>query len=204
MSFRDPHDHRSFPPFPTGSSRSQLDAVDSKMNIHPDYDFRPDLADPSAFIAPGAIVIGNVTLGKGASVWFNAVARGDSDAIVVGDHSNIQDLTMLHADPGFPCMIGKRVTVGHSALIHGATIMDDVLIGMRATIMNGAVIGSGTVVAAGTLVPERAVIPPGSVVMGMPGKVRGEASEKHTAMIARGWKHYETLASKYQPHSTTE
>jgi carbonic anhydrase/acetyltransferase-like protein (isoleucine patch superfamily) len=175
--------------------------MNRSSHIHPDYDFRPELADPSAFIAPGAIVIGNVTLGAGASVWFNSVARGDADAIVIGPSTNIQDLSMLHADPGYPCLIGQRVTVGHAALIHGATIEDDVLIGMRAIIMNGAVIGRGSVVAAGTLVPEGMIVPPGSVVMGMPGKVRGPCGEKHQAMIARGWAHYQQLAQKYAARS---
>ena len=107
--------------------------------------FRPELVDPSVFIAPGAIVVGDVTLGPNTSVWFNAVLRGDTSSIRVGDGSNIQDTAVLHADPGFPCQIGRDVTVGHAAVVHGATVEDNVLIGIRAVVLNGAQIGSGSV-----------------------------------------------------------
>src|SRR6188768_2160287 len=110
--------------------------------------------DPSAFIAPGAVVLGNVWLGAQSSIWYNAVVRGDTEAIRIGNETNVQDLCCLHADPGFPCTLGDRVTVGHGAIVHGATVEDDVLIGMKAVVMNGAKIGRGSIVAVGAIVLE--------------------------------------------------
>src|SRR5262245_58487350 len=108
----------------------------------------------SAFIAPGAIVLGRVVIGRGSSVWYNAVIRGDSEASAIGDETNVQDLAMIHADPGFPCVVGKRVTVGHRAILHGCTIADECLIGMGAILLNGVSLGSGSVVGAGALLVE--------------------------------------------------
>src|SRR5215217_962294 len=112
------------------------------------------MIDPSAFIAKGAIVLGDVNLGRDASVWYNAVLRGDTDRITIGDESNIQDLTMVHADPGFPCLVGRRVTAGHRVILHGCTIEDDCIIGMGAIVLNGARIGSGSVIGAGAVLVE--------------------------------------------------
>ena len=129
--------------------------IDPKNTRH-----RSELVDPTAFIAPGAVVLGDVTIGKDASVWYGAVIRGDCEAIRIGDETNVQDGCILHADPGFPCILGNRVTLGHAAIVHGATVEDDVLIGMRAVVMNGAKIGRGSIVAVGAVVTEGTEIPP--------------------------------------------
>ena len=99
-------------------------------------DFQDELVDPTSYIAPGAIVLGDVTIGAESSIWFNAVVRGDTEAIRIGSQTNVQDLCVLHADAGFPCVLGDRVTVGHAAIVHGATVEDDCMIGMRAVVMN--------------------------------------------------------------------
>ena len=159
---------------------------------------RFDQIAPSVWIAPDAVVIGDVSIGRGSGIWFKAILRGDSDPIRVGDQTNIQDGSILHSDPGFPCQIGDRVTVGHAAIVHGATVESECLIGMRATLLNGVVIGRGSIVAAGALVTENTIVPPGSIVMGSPAKVRGEANAKHADMIRRGWTHYAELAERYR------
>ncbi|MEU2054411.1 gamma carbonic anhydrase family protein [Streptomyces bungoensis] len=132
--------------------------------------------DPGAFVAPTASVIGDVTLHAGASVWYGAVVRGDVERITVEADANVQDNVTLHADPGFPVRIGARVSIGHNAVVHGATVEDDCLVGMGATVLNGAVIGAGSLVAAQALVPQGMVVPPGSLVAGVPAKVRRELS----------------------------
>ena len=128
--------------------------------------------DESVYVAPSAEIIGDVKIGKLSSAWFNVVIRGDTSPIRIGNETNIQDLTMCHADPGKPLTIGDRVTVGHRCIMHGCTIEDDVLVGMGAIIMNGAVIGRGCIVAAGAVILEDVVIPPYSMVAGSPGKVK--------------------------------
>src|SRR5262245_61350783 len=133
---------------------------------------REPQVDAEAFVAPTASVIGDVTLHAGASVWYGAVVRGDVEKITVGASANVQDNVTLHADPGFPVSVGERVSIGHNAVVHGATVEDDCLIGMGATVLNGAVIGAGSLVAAQALVPQGMVVPPGSMVAGVPAKVR--------------------------------
>ena len=125
----------------------------------------------SAFVAPNATVQGDVILKPGSTVWYGAVLRGDDGTLTLGENSNVQDNAMLHSDYDCPVTLGDRVSVGHNAIVHGATIEDDVTVGMHATVMNGAVIGAGSMVAAGALVKERSVIPPCSLVVGVPGKV---------------------------------
>ena len=138
----------------------------------------PELpADGQYFIADTATVIGNVRLKSNASVWFGSVLRGDNELIEVGEGSNVQDNCVFHVDKGQPVQLGEGVSVGHGAVIHGATVEDHVLVGMGAIIMNGAVIGSESLIAAGALVSEGAVIPPRSLVAGVPGKVRRELSD---------------------------
>ncbi len=159
------------------------------MDIH----FHPDRIAADCYVAPNATLFGDVVVGEWSTLLFGAVVRGDADAIRIGTHTNIQDLVCLHGDPGFPCIIGNRVTVGHGAIVHGATVDDDCLIGIRATILNGAMIGSGSIIAAGALVPEGKRIPPRSVVMGIPGKVVRESSEADWDMIQHGWQHYVEL-----------
>ncbi|MDG2383866.1 MAG: gamma carbonic anhydrase family protein [Pirellulaceae bacterium] len=160
-------------------------------------DFRPQLVDPTAFIAENAVVLGDVTIGAEASVWFNAVVRGDTSPIQIGPGSNVQDSCVLHADPGFPCEIGENVTIGHAAVVHGATIEDNVLIGLRAVVLNGARVRSGSVIAAGAIVTEGVEIPPHSLVMGVPGKVVRETTEQHLAQIRHAAEHYKIASRKY-------
>jgi carbonic anhydrase/acetyltransferase-like protein (isoleucine patch superfamily) len=132
---------------------------------------------PSAFVAPTATVIGDVSLGAGASVWFGCVLRGDRDRIRVGENTNLQDLSVCHTDDGMPLTVGSGVTVGHRCVLHGCTIENDCLIGMGAIIMNGAVVGRGSVVAAGATILENTVIPPFSLVAGVPGKIKRTFTE---------------------------
>ena len=133
--------------------------------------FRPNQIHASVFVAPGAVIVGDVTLNQDCSVWFNAVLRGDSDAITIGAGSNIQDGAILHVDPGYPLLIGAGVTIGHRAIVHGATMYDNALIGMGATILNGAVIGENSLVGANALITEGKEFPPGSLILGSPAKV---------------------------------
>jgi carbonic anhydrase/acetyltransferase-like protein (isoleucine patch superfamily) len=154
--------------------------------------------DPTAYIAPGAVVLGDVTLGKHSSIWYNTVVRGDSESIVIGEATNIQDLSMVHADAGVPCTIGARVGVGHRAILHGCTVEDECLIGMGAIVMNRVRIGSGSVVAAGAVIPEGVTIPSGSVVMGVPARVVREVDAVLTERIAATWTHYVEEASRHR------
>ncbi|QDU30485.1 2,3,4,5-tetrahydropyridine-2,6-dicarboxylate N-acetyltransferase [Anatilimnocola aggregata] len=164
--------------------------------------FQPELVHPSAFIAAGAVVLGDVSLAEDSSVWFNAVIRGDTEAIRIGVGSNVQDGCILHADPGRPCILGDRVTLGHGAIVHGAIVEDDCLIGMRAVVMNGAKIGRGSIVGVGAVVMENIDVPPGSIVLGVPGKVIRQASEKDFAKIRHAADHYVAAAKAYQSTSS--
>ena len=127
--------------------------------------------DGDIWVAPGAAVIGDVVMESGASVWFNAVIRGDNERIHIGRGSNVQEGCVLHTDPGYPLVVGADCTVGHKAILHGCTVEDAVLIGMNAVVLNGARIGAGSLIGAGALVTEGKEIPPGSLVMGAPAKV---------------------------------
>ncbi len=153
--------------------------------------------DGTAWIAPGARLIGRVRLLAGASVWFNAVLRGDNEWITIGEGSNVQDLAMLHTDPGFPLEIGARCTIGHSAILHGCTIGNGSLIGMGAIVMNGACIGAGSIVGAGTLVPEGKEYPEGSLIIGTPGKLIRILSAEEREKAARGHIRYLENAKRY-------
>ncbi|MFD8912116.1 gamma carbonic anhydrase family protein [Streptomyces sp. NPDC059575] len=154
--------------------------------------------DPDAFVAPMASVIGDVTLGAGASVWYGAVVRGDAERIAVGADANVQDNVTLHADPGFPLTVGERVSIGHNAVVHGATVEDDCLIGMGATVLNGAVIGAGSLVAAQALVPQGMVVPPGSLVAGVPAKVKRALSEEERQGVTLNGTLYVELAKTHR------
>jgi carbonic anhydrase/acetyltransferase-like protein (isoleucine patch superfamily) len=156
------------------------------------------MIDQTAFIAPGAIVLGDVHLGVEASVWYNAVLRGDTDRIAIGDQSNIQDLTMIHADPGIPCSVGSRVTVGHRVILHGCTIEDDCLIGMGAIVLNGAFVGRGSVIGAGAVLLEGMNVPPGSMVVGVPGRVVRPVDEGTRERIGQAWRHYVDQARRHR------
>ena len=148
----------------------------------------------AAFVAPNATVQGDVILKPGSTVWYGAVLRGDDGTLTIGENSNVQDNAVLHTGPGLDVVVGRNVSIGHSAVVHGCTVGDDCLIGMHATILNGAVIGAGSLVAAGALVTENAVIPAGSLVVGVPGKVVRTVSEKQKASIAANGEEYRHLA----------
>ncbi|MGY1856500.1 gamma carbonic anhydrase family protein [Modestobacter sp. SYSU DS0290] len=139
--------------------------------------------DEQAFVAPTAVVVGRVTLGPRASIWYGAVARADTEVIEIGADSNVQDGSTLHSDPGFPLVLGERVTVGHGVVLHGCRVDDDVLVGMGATVLNGARIGSGSIVAAGAVVTQGTVVPPNSLVAGVPAKVRRQTTADDVAAI---------------------
>lgn len=157
----------------------------------------PQIA-PTAWVHPAATVVGDVTLGADVSVWPGAVLRGDRDAIRVGAETNVQDGAVLHCDPGLPCVIGKRVTIGHRAVVHGAVVEDGALIGIGAVVLNGAVIGEGALVAAGAVVGEGKVIPPHSLVVGVPAKVLRPLNEEQRERVARGYKTYVELKERYR------
>ncbi|MFB6890429.1 gamma carbonic anhydrase family protein [Kitasatospora sp. NPDC056327] len=159
---------------------------------------RVPAVDPTAFVAPNAVVVGSVTVGAGAGVWYGAVLRGDAETITVGAGSNIQDNCTLHADLGFPLVLGERISVGHNAVLHGCVIEDDVLIGMNATVLNGARIGTGSLVAAGAVVPQGTVVPPGSLVAGVPARVRRELTEEERAGIRFNAEGYRLLADGHR------
>jgi carbonic anhydrase/acetyltransferase-like protein (isoleucine patch superfamily) len=163
------------------------------------YEFdhhQPAVAD-TAFIAPSAELIGRVTVSGQACVLFNAVLRGDTEEISVGEGSNIQDGVVVHADPGFPARIGSGVSVGHNATLHGCTVEDNSLIGMGATVLNGAVIGEGSLVAAGSVVLEGTVIPPRSLVAGIPAAVKRELRENEYEGVVQNAEHYVALSRQY-------
>jgi carbonic anhydrase/acetyltransferase-like protein (isoleucine patch superfamily) len=145
---------------------------------------------PNVYIAKTAIVFGDVTLGAHSSVWYNAVLRGDINRIVVGDYSNIQDNAVVHLADDYPCLIGRYVTVGHSAIVHACTVEDECLIGMGATILDGAIIGAQSIIGANALVTQGTVIPPGSMVLGSPAKVVRTLSPADREMLS-------TWADKY-------
>ena len=147
--------------------------------------YTPDVA-PDAYVAGSATVLGRVTLGSKASVWFGASVRGDNDAIVIGAGSNVQDGAVLHVDPGFPMKIGARVSIGHQAMLHGCTIGDGALIGIQAVIMNGAKIGKGCLVGAGALVTEGKTFPDNSLIVGAPARAIRTLDDKAIKMIAGG------------------
>ena len=155
--------------------------------------FVPEI-HPSAFVASSADVIGRVTIGEEASVWYHATLRGDIHEIVIGARSNVQDNVVVHLAENYGCYVGELVTVGHSAVLHACTIKDEVLIGMGAIVLDGAVIGERSIIGAGALVTGGTVVPPGSLVLGSPAKVIRQLSEAEQADV-RVW------AEKYLDHS---
>jgi len=142
------------------------------------------------YVAHNATVVGNVSIGNNASIWFNVVVRGDSERITIGDDSNVQDGAVLHTDPGFEMTLGKGVTVGHKAMLHGCTVDDYSLIGINAVVLNGAKIGKHCIIGANALVTENMVIPDGSLVVGSPGKVKRELSEQQRRGLEMQAQHY--------------
>jgi carbonic anhydrase/acetyltransferase-like protein (isoleucine patch superfamily) len=149
--------------------------------------------EASAWVAPSAMVVGDVRIGAEASVWYGTVVRADVEAIRIGAGANLQDGCVIHADPGYPTDLGAGVVVGHRAVLHGCRIEDEVLIGIGAIVMNGAVIGTGSLIGAGALVPEGVVIPPRSLVLGMPGRVLRQTTDEELERIRRNAVHYRAL-----------
>lgn len=159
-------------------------------------DARPEIAE-SAWVAPGATVVGAVRLEDGASVWYSAVLRGDGDRIHVGAGSNVQDGCVLHADPGFPTSVGRGVSIGHRAVVHGSRIGDNVLVGMGAVVLNGCRIGENCLIAAGTVLLEGTEVPAGSLVVGTPGRVRRPLTEEEIGHLTVNAEHYRELTRRH-------
>lgn len=153
---------------------------------------------PTAFIHPLAFVCGDVTLGARVSIWPAAVVRGDTASIVIGEATNVQDGTVVHVDHGVPTTIGARVGIGHRAIVHGATIEDECLIGMGAILLNGVVVGRGSIVAAGAVCPEGMRIPPGSLVVGVPGRVVRTVTGAEQDRISRTVASYLDLQERHR------
>lgn len=159
---------------------------------------QPTILDADAtFIADNATVIGRVTLHSNTSIWFNAVLRGDQEAITIGSGSNVQDGTVMHTDPGYPLTVGSDVTIGHQAMLHGCTIGDGALLGIKSVILNGARIGRNCLIGAGALVPEGQEIPDNSLVMGIPGRIKRQISQKEIEKIQTGTSHYVANLRRY-------
>jgi len=170
------------------------------VNQHHLYDlnFRSGSIHETVFVAHNATILGDVTIGELSTVLFGAVMRGDSAPLRIGSRTNVQDLCVLHADPGYPLTIGNDVTIGHSAVVHGAFIEDEVLIGIRSIVLNGATIGKHSIIGAGALVPENKSIPPRSLVMGIPGKVVREITDEDIARIQHASQHYAEMNPQYR------
>ena len=168
------------------------------MPIYALADLTPRLPPPGTYwVAPDAHVVGNVCLGTGVGVWFGAVLRGDNEPIVIGDETNLQEHVVCHTDLGFPLTVGDRCTIGHRAILHGCTLEDDVLIGMGATVMNGARIGAGSIVGAGALVTENKTFPPGSLIVGAPAKLVRQLDDGALEGLRGSAAHYAEAARRF-------
>jgi carbonic anhydrase/acetyltransferase-like protein (isoleucine patch superfamily) len=167
------------------------------MAIYGLRDARPAIS-ASAFVAPNATLIGRVTLGHRASVWFGAVLRADNEPIVIGAETSIQESAVLHADPGFPLQVGERVTVGHQAMLHGCTVGDGSLVGVQAVVLNGARIGKNCLVGAGAIVTEGKAFPDRSLILGAPAKVVRELTDDDMRKLAEGADDYVRKCATYR------
>lgn len=163
-----------------------------------EFEIKTPVIDSSVFVADGAKIIGNVTIGRDCGIWYNAVIRSELQPVIIGDGSNVQDNAVLHLDPWCTLTIGKNVTIGHSAVVHGCTIEDNCIIGMGSIIMNDAVIGEGSIIGAGAVVTENTVIPRRSIVVGSPAKVLKECSDEAYEKIKLNASHYVDIAKKYK------
>ena len=159
---------------------------------------------PTVRAAESAAVIGDVTCGAEVNLWYGAVLRGDSDAITVGEGTNVQDNCVLHCDPGTPLTVGKFCTIGHGAIVHGCTVGDHVLIGMGATLLNGCKIGDGAIIGAGALVSGGMEVPAGALVVGVPGKVRRDVTEAERRAQEANIQEYLSLARESLPLASSE
>jgi carbonic anhydrase/acetyltransferase-like protein (isoleucine patch superfamily) len=162
----------------------------------------PPTIHPTAYIHPAAIVTGDVTLGAHVSVWPTAVIRGDTDRIVIGADTNVQDGTIVHVDHGVPTIIGARVGIGHRAIVHGATIEDDVLIAMGAVLLNGVQVGTGSIIGAGAVCPEGMRIPPNSLVLGVPARIIRQTTDAERGRIRKTVESYLELQEDYRKSAT--
>ncbi|MDY6841421.1 MAG: gamma carbonic anhydrase family protein [Pseudomonadota bacterium] len=160
-------------------------------------DRTPELEGEGHFVADNASVIGRVRLMEKASVWFNAVIRGDNELITIGPETNVQDGSVLHTDPGMPLTLGRGVTVGHQAMLHGCEIGDYSLIGINAVVLNGAKIGKHCLIGANALIPEGMEVPDGSMVVGSPGKIKRELNDNQKKMLEMSAQHYVQNAARY-------
>ena len=163
-----------------------------------DSQYHPELIAEGVFIAPGAVVLGNVRIGAQGSVWYNAVLRGDTDLISIGPRTNVQDGVVIHVDAGMPCLIGAGVTIGHRAVVHGALVEDDVLIGIGAIVLSGARISHECIIGAGSLVTGHSVIPPRSLVLGVPGRVVRSLTDEEVQSIHTAAEHYMEYSAGYR------
>ncbi len=159
---------------------------------------KPPTVHPSVFVAPGAVVLGDVTLGEESSVWFASVLRGDINSIVIGPRSNIQDGSVVHVDRDFPTTIGEWVTVGHRAIVHGCAVADEVLVGMGATLLDGVEVGARSIIGANALVTQHTKIPPGSLVLGAPAKIRRALDLNEQGGIRKWAERYVELSRVYR------
>ena len=148
------------------------------------------VAEGDYFVAPSAAVIGTVRLKNNVSVWFGAVVRGDGEPIVIGENSNVQDCAVVHTDPGFPCIVGDNVTIGHKAVVHGCEIGDNTTIGINAVVLSGAKVGKNCLIGANSLVAEGKQIPDNSLVVGTPGRVIGKVTPERFETLKRNYEHY--------------
>jgi carbonic anhydrase/acetyltransferase-like protein (isoleucine patch superfamily) len=163
-----------------------------------DIQFHPEYVDSSVFVAAGSVIIGDVHISAGSSVWFNAVIRADTDRVVIGERTNVQDGVVIHVDAGAPALIGSGVTIGHTAVVHGALVEDDVLIGIGAKVLSGAKIGRESILGAGTLVTGGTVVPPRSLVLGLPGRVVRTLTEEEIATIKSTAERYVKYSEEYR------
>lgn len=154
--------------------------------------------DPEAFVAPTAVLRGDVSVGARSSVWYHAILRGDLAPVVVGRDTNVQDAAILHVETDGPAVLGDRITVGHRALVHGATVEDDCLIGMVAVVLSGARVGRGSIVGAGAVVTEGTQVPPRSLVLGVPGRVIRSVTDGELDRVRRNWELYVEYAAHHK------
>ena len=163
-----------------------------------DTQYHPEYIDSSVFVAPGAVITGDAHIGAQSSVWFNAVIRADTARVTIGERTNVQDGVIIHVDAGAPCTIGHGVTIGHRAVVHGALVEDDVLIGIGAIVLSGAKIGRESILGAGTLVTGGTIVPPRSLVLGLPGRVVRSLSDEEVASIKSGAARYVQYSAQYR------
>jgi carbonic anhydrase/acetyltransferase-like protein (isoleucine patch superfamily) len=161
------------------------------------YQGKHPLIGRNVYIAPTAVIIGDVTIGDDTSIWFNAVLRGDMEPLTIGARTSIQDNCTLHTDHGSPLRIGDGVTVGHNCVIHGCTVEDAVLVGMNSVVLNDALIGTGSILAAGCVIRQNQQVAPGSLMAGIPAKMKRRLSEKDQALIHRSIQEYQVLRQAY-------